>query len=192
MEQKSSILIYGSNLGAHRASFAHCKNGHKVVFLNPGSYIDEKTNQALEQLPFDFCWICGHMPQRLFKALGCLSDNYNAEITSITGKAGNFKVKFKKQDQVVNNFICTECDECIKVCPVLTGEKKAIRVIPHAGWENIYVIDWEACTRCGKCEEVCPTGAIKLTEDYELAVLKREDMILVFERKPREEGQSNT
>ena len=109
MDKKSSVLIYGSNLGAHRASFAHCKNGHKVVFLNPGSYVDDKKNQALSQLPFDFCWICGHMPQRLFKALGCLTDNYNAEILSISGEGGNFKVKFKKRDQLVNNFACTEC-----------------------------------------------------------------------------------
>ena len=110
------------NLGGYRAAYALCKKGYETILLNRGSYVDEYPNQALAQLPLDFCWICGHMPQRLFKAIGCLSDYYNAELIDVSGKAGDFKVKFKKKNQVVNNFACTECDLCIDVCPVETGQ----------------------------------------------------------------------
>lgn len=168
MENQSTVLIYGTNMGGYRSAYALCKAGHKVILLNRGSYVDEKKNQLLSQLPLDFCWICGHMPQRLFKALGCLQDCYNADILSISGKAGNFRVKFKKRDQLVNNFACTECDSCIEVCPVEVGDHKAIWVHPEVAWENIYLIDSEHCTECGKCEEICPTGALKLGRPEEI------------------------
>ena len=31
-------------------------------------------------------------------------------------------------------------------------------------------IDYGRCVFCGRCEEVCPTDAIRLTEEFELAV----------------------
>ncbi|MGD8717451.1 MAG: FAD-dependent oxidoreductase [Candidatus Zixiibacteriota bacterium] len=167
MAKESSVLVYGTNLAGYRAAYALCKDGHKVVLLNRGRYVDEIKYQALAQLPLDFCWICGHMPQRLFKALGCLTDNYNAELLSVEGEAGGFKVKFKKKDQYVNNFACIECDKCVEVCPVEVDGRKAITVVPEAGWENIYVVDEEHCTKCGKCEEVCPTSCIKIERPEE-------------------------
>ncbi len=167
MAKESSVLIYGTNLAGYRAAYALCKDGHKVILLNRGRYVDEIKYQALAQLPLDFCWICGHMPQRLFKALGCLTDYYNAELLSVEGEAGNFKVKFKKKDQYVNNFACIECDKCVDVCPVEVDGRKAIVVVPEAGWENIYVVDEENCTKCGKCEEVCPTACIKVERPEE-------------------------
>jgi heterodisulfide reductase subunit A len=165
---ESTVLIYGTNLGGYRAAYAIGKSGHKFILLNRGSYVDEMKYQALAQLPLDFCWICGHMPQRFFKAIGAMQDCYNAELLEVSGEAGHFHVKFKKRDQVVNNFACIECDQCIEVCPVEVDGHKAIRVVPEAGWENIYVIDFEHCTRCGKCEEVCPTGALKVERPEEV------------------------
>lgn len=179
--EESAVLIYGTNMGGYRCAYALCKKGYKVFLLNPGCYVDEKKNQLLAQLPLDFCWICGHMPQRLFKALGCLQDFYNAEILEIKGKAGNFTVRFKKRDQIVNNFICTECDRCIEVCPEERDGKKAIYVIPHVAWENIYLIDKEICTKCGKCEEVCPTGAIKIERAEEEMEVKVNAIVLALE-----------
>jgi heterodisulfide reductase subunit A len=181
MAKESSVLVYGTNLGGYRSAYALCKKGHKVILLNRGSYIDEIRNQTLAQLPLDFCWMCGHFPQRLFKALGCVQDFYNAKLLEVSGRAGDFKVRFKTKPQTVNNFICTECDECIEVCPVQVDGRKAIIVHPEVGWENIYLIDWENCTRCRKCEEVCPTGALKLERPEEIREEKVAAIILALE-----------
>jgi heterodisulfide reductase subunit A len=168
MDKRSTVLVYGTNLGGYRAAYALCKKGHPTTLLNRGSYVDEYRNQAMCQLPFDFCWICGHMPQRLFKALGSLSVHYGAELIEVTGKAGDFRVCFKKKEQVVDNFSCIECDRCIDVCPVEVGDRKAMYVDPKVGWENIYLIDWDNCTKCGKCEEACPTAALKIERPEEI------------------------
>lgn len=191
MDKNSTVLIYGTNLGGYRAGYALCKKGYKVILLNRGSYVDEKGNQALAQLPLDFCWICGHMPQRLFKAIGCFEDHYNAKLLEVSGSAGNFKVKFRKKDQIVNNFICAECDECIDVCPEEIGNKKAIYVHPEVAWENIYLIDFEHCTKCVKCEEVCPTGALKIDRPEEVKEVEVGAIILAPEfDDPTEEDLS--
>jgi heterodisulfide reductase subunit A len=182
--KQSSVLVYGTNMGGYRAAYAFAKMGHPVVLLNRGSYVDEVKYQLLAQLPFDFCWICGHMPQRLFKALGSLRDCYNARLLEVSGEAGNFKVKFTKRDQVVNNFACIECDRCIEACPVQVGDQKAIYVNPEAGWENIYIIDRENCTECAKCEEVCPPQCLKLDRPEETIEEEVGAIVLALEYEP--------
>ncbi len=192
MTKESSVLVYGSNLGGYRAAYALCKKGHKVIFLNRGSYVDEVKNQSLSQLPLDFCWMCGHFPQRLFKGLGCLQDFYNAELLEVSGRAGNFKVRFKTKPQIVNNFICIECDKCIEVCPVKVDRNKAIYVHPEVGWENIYLIDWEHCTKCMKCEEVCPTEALKIERPEEIKEVNVAAIVLALEfDDPKEKDLKN-
>ncbi|MFW6159848.1 MAG: FAD-dependent oxidoreductase [Acidobacteriota bacterium] len=188
MSKESSVLVYGTSLGGYRAAYAFCKKGHKVIYLNRGSYVDEIKNQTLSQLPLDFCWMCGHFPQRLFKSLGSFQDYYNAELLELSGTAGNYKVKFKAKPQIVNNFICTECDKCIDVCSVKVNDRKAIYVHPEIGWENIYIIDWENCTKCKKCEEICPTGALKIERPEEIKEEKVGAIVLALEyEEPGEE-----
>ncbi len=160
--QNSTVLVYGTNMAGYRAIYALGKLGYKSILLNRGSYVDEVKNQVLSQLPMDLCWACAFGPQRMFIGLGALQVFYNSELIDVQGKPGNFKVKFKKKDPYVNNFICTECNKCFEVC-----EQNAIKVIPKIFWENIYYIDEDKCNNCGKCEEVCPTGALKLGKKFE-------------------------
>jgi heterodisulfide reductase subunit A len=160
--QNSTVLVYGTNMAGYRAIYALGKLGYKSILLNRGSYVDEVKNQVLSQLPMDLCWACAFGPQRMFIGLGALQVFYNSELVDIQGEPGNFKVKFKKKDPYVNNFICTECNKCFEVCP-----EGAIKIIPKIFWENIYYIDEDKCTKCGKCEEICPTGALKLNKKLE-------------------------
>ena len=167
-ERNSTVLIYGTSIAGYRAAYTLAKMGYKSILLNRGAYVDQIRNQVLAQLPLDFCWACGHMPQRLFIGLGALQVFYNAEILEVSGEPGNFKVKIKKKDQFVNNLACTECEECVRVCP-----EGAIKVIPEIAWENIFYLDEEKCTKCMKCEEVCPTKCLKVErpeEELELEV----------------------
>ncbi len=171
MPKASTTLIYGTNPGGYRVAFTLGKLGYKTIMLNRGSYVDEIKNQVLCQLPLDLCWSCSYNPQRAFIGLGSMEVFYNADILEVKGKAGHFKVKIKKRDPYVDNFICTECDRCIEACPVQVkraGEaRKACFMLPKIGWENIYLIDEKTCTRCGDCEKACPTGALKLDRPVE-------------------------
>ena len=181
-EKESTVHIYGTNLSGYRAAYALAKQGYKTVMLNRGEYVDQYRNQALAQLPLDFCWACGHMPQRLFIGLGAMQVLYNADVLEVSGEAGNFTVKVKKRDPYVANLACTECEACVRACPVtVEGDRKAITVHPEIAWENIFLIDEEHCTKCGECEKVCPTGALKLDRKEETLEIKAGAIVLAPE-----------
>ncbi len=181
--QNSTVLVYGTNMAGYRAIYALGKLGYKSILLNRGSYVDEVKNQVLSQLPMDLCWACAFGPQRMFIGLGALQVFYNSELLEVNGEPGNFKVKFKKKDPYVNNFICTECNKCFEACA-----DGAIKIIPKIFWENIYYIDEKKCTKCGKCEEVCPTGALKLDKEEEIVEVEVGAIYLTPEYVEPEKG----
>lgn len=185
MPKESTVLIYGTNLAGYRLVYALGKMGYKTIMLNRGAYVDQYKNQVLAQLPLDFCWACGAMPQRLFIGLGAMQVFSNADLLEVSGTAGDFKVKVRKRDPYINNFACTECEACIRACPVEVtengGKRKAIYVMPKIGWENIFIIDEEHCTKCGECEKVCPTGCLKLEKPEETLELNVGAIVLAPE-----------
>lgn len=76
---------------------------------------------------------------------------------------------------VVEN--CIKCSKCTKVCP--TG---AIKIE-----KNEYKIDLKKCIFCGNCAFYCPVNAIKMTDCYELATSKTNDLELTYEIGSKDE-----
>ncbi|HHU7928559.1 TPA: formate hydrogenlyase subunit HycF, partial [Escherichia coli] len=68
---------------------------------------------------------------------------------------------------------CIGCAACVNACPsnALTVETDL------ATGELAWQFDLGRCIFCGRCEEFCPTAAIKLSQEYELAVWKKEDFL---------------
>lgn len=72
---------------------------------------------------------------------------------------------------------CIGCRICQKVCP--TG---AISIEKGAE-KTVYKIDLKKCIFCGNCVYYCPKAAVRMTQEYELATDKREDLVLMYEEK---------
>ncbi len=65
--------------------------------------------------------------------------------------------------------LCMACAACAVACPsnaltMLTDTDQGIIT-----WSIFY----GRCIYCGRCEEVCPTGAIRLSREFELAVMNK-------------------
>ena len=72
-----------------------------------------------------------------------------------------------------NAELCIACGACGVACPA-----DAIRMDTDLAADTItWSIDYGRCIFCGRCEEVCPTVAIRLSQEYELAVWKKEDFL---------------
>jgi len=73
---------------------------------------------------------------------------------------------------------CTRCGECVRRCPsrAIVLDKK----------ENDIGINYDECVFCTLCEEICPAGAVKMTNEFELAEkdrnLLRKSPIIIEER----------
>lgn len=67
---------------------------------------------------------------------------------------------------VINQQLCTaNCETCIKACPTNAIQKN-----------SSLSVDLGRCLFCTECTAVCPTNAISFSNDYRLAVRKREDL----------------
>ncbi len=93
-----------------------------------------------------------------------------AEVGSLEGEAGDFRVSILKKARYVDPERCTGCGDCALVCPVevprelgegLEKRKAIFRPYPQAV-PSAYLIDKEVCTECGECLKVCRAGAIDL------------------------------
>lgn len=67
---------------------------------------------------------------------------------------------------------CISCAACTIACP---ANALSMKNDVEAGTRT-WSIFLGRCIFCGRCEEVCPTKAIALTEEFELAVGRKEDL----------------
>lgn len=72
---------------------------------------------------------------------------------------------------------CAYCGECVKACP------PGVISINNGSSEKALTISYSGCIFCGRCEEVCPYDAIRLTQEYEIASKKKDDLLTTVRRK---------
>ena len=65
---------------------------------------------------------------------------------------------------------CIGCGACVQVCPA--NAREIINDLTKRVRRNIH--HQEVCVYCGQCVRYCPTEAIKHTQEYDLAKLKKE------------------
>ena len=67
---------------------------------------------------------------------------------------------------------CIVCAACTMACP---ANALTMRTNPDTG-DRTWSLFLGRCIFCGRCEEVCPTKAIRLTDDFELSVINKQDL----------------
>jgi len=104
-----------------------------------------------------------------------------AEIESVSGYVGNFKVRIRQKARSVDHVKCTACGICWEKCPSKVPsefecgltDRKAIYVPFPQAVPNKPVIDRESCIwftkgKCKVCQEFCPAEAIDFEQEDEI------------------------
>jgi heterodisulfide reductase subunit A len=116
---KGSVLVVGAGPAGMRASSELVNQGFKVILVEEKPTIGGKMAQIDKMFPTNECSTCTILPKMLE-----LTSNPNvtivsfADVESIEGEPGDFKVKVIKKPRYVDPAKCTACTDCFPVCPV--------------------------------------------------------------------------
>jgi len=157
-------LVLGGGIAGISASLDLADMGFKVYLVERGESIGGHMAQLDKTFPTLDCSICIEGPKMVD-----MSRHPNIEIISyadllsVEGFVGNFRVKVRKNPRYVIAENCTGCGECRDVCPIEIpnewdmnmGVRKAISVPFDQTVPLVYTINMDHCIECYKCVDAC-------------------------------------
>jgi len=175
-------LVIGGGISGIQAALDIANGGHEVLLVEKSPSIGGHMIQLSETFPTLDCSQCILTPKMVeVSRHPNITLMTNCEVKEVTGFVGNFTAKILKKPTYVKADVCTLCEECVKVCPVvvsndfdlgLTGRRAIYIPFPQA-IPATFTIDADACPgflpiACGKCADVCEPGAIDFDQKAEI------------------------
>ena len=110
----------------------------------------------------------------------------NAEVVSVDGEPGNFRVSLRTYPRFIDPEKCTGCGQCAQACPVRgtdtfnqgLSNKAAIYIQYAQSVPLSYTIDPALCIGCGLCEKVCLAEAIRYDDQGQTSAVDAGAVIL--------------
>jgi heterodisulfide reductase subunit A len=157
-------LVIGGGIAGISSALDLAAMGYKVYLLEKRESIGGHMAALDKTFPTLDCSICIEGPKMVD-----VSRHPNIEIISyadllsVEGFVGNFKVKIRKNPRYVNAEDCTGCGECRDACPIEypnewdenLGVRKAISVPFDQAVPLVYTINRDYCIECFKCMDAC-------------------------------------
>ncbi len=113
------MLVIGGGIGGIQAALDLADSGFYVYLLEKSPAIGGTMSQLDKTYPTNDCSMCIMAPKLVEcgRHLNIEIITY-ADIESIEGSAGNFKVKVKKRARSIDLDRCIGCGLCVENCPV--------------------------------------------------------------------------
>jgi heterodisulfide reductase subunit A-like polyferredoxin len=163
-KKRGSVMVVGGGVAGMQAALDAAGAGFKVYLVETRSALGGQASALDKTFPTNDCAMCMLSP-RLVE----ISNHPNidiltlAEVKTLEGRAGDFRVTLRRRPRFVDVKKCTACGDCIDVCPVTIpdpfnlglSDRKAIgRLYPQA------VPSAFAIERTGPppCRVTCPAG----------------------------------
>jgi heterodisulfide reductase subunit A len=176
MNPLETALVIGGGVAGMQAALDIADQGYKVVLVEKTPSIGGVMAMLDKTFPTLDCSACILTPR-----LSEVSRHPNielltySEVTGITGKAGDFRVKVLKKARGVLVDKCSGCGECVPHCPIQVrnefdqnlGYRKAIYIGFPQSTPLVYTIDKDNCIKCELCVKSCERDAIDLSMEDE-------------------------
>ncbi|MEW6387527.1 MAG: CoB--CoM heterodisulfide reductase iron-sulfur subunit A family protein [Thermodesulfobacteriota bacterium] len=170
--ENRKILVIGGGMGGLTAALEAAEAGAQVIITEKAPYLGGRVAQLYRYFPKLCPPVCGlEINFRRIKENPQISFYTMAEVTQISGSAGDYEVTVKVNPRYVNDR-CVACDACAEACPQWRvndfnfglDKTKAAYIPFDMAFPQKYVLDASACSGdCGKkCLEACKYEAIDL------------------------------
>jgi heterodisulfide reductase subunit A len=160
----NKALILGGGIAGISAALDLADMGFKVYLVERSESIGGHMAQLDKTFPTLDCSICIEGPKMVDVSRHPNIEIISyADVLSVGGFVGNFKVKVRKNPRYIIADNCTGCGECRDVCPIEfpnewdlnMGVRKAISVPFDQAVPLVYTIDMDHCIECYKCVDAC-------------------------------------
>lgn len=172
--KRGSVLIVGGGIGGMQAALDLADSGFRVHMVQREPSIGGTMVMLDKTFPTGDCSMCMISPKMVEVGRHLNIDVLTlAEVVSVDGQAGDFKVKVRLAPRYVDSDKCTGCGDCEAKCPKKVasefdqglGIRKAIYSLFPQAVPNTRAIDATQCTyltkgKCRICEKVCKAKAI--------------------------------
>lgn len=169
-----SVLIVGGGIGGMQAALDLADSGFRVHMVQRESSIGGTMVMLDKTFPTGDCSMCMISPKMVEAGRHLNIDIHTlAEVVSVEGEAGDFRVKVRLAPRYVDSDKCTGCGDCEAKCPKKVasefdqglGVRKAIYSLFPQAVPNTRAIDATKCIylttgKCRVCEKVCKAKAI--------------------------------
>ncbi len=160
----NKALVVGGGIAGMNAALDLAEMGFKVYLLEKGESIGGHMAQLDKTFPTLDCSICIEGPKMVDVGRHPNIEIISfADLLSVSGFIGNFKVKIRKNPRYIIAGNCTGCGECKDACPIefpnewdmSLGVRKAISVPFDQAVPLVYTINKDYCIECYKCVDAC-------------------------------------
>ncbi len=189
-----AVMVVGAGISGIQAALDLANSGFKVYLVDEAPAIGGKMAQLDKTFPTNDCSMCILSP----KFIECARDPNisiitNAQVDSVSGQAGNFKVTLLKKPRYVDEDKCNGCGTCVDYCSVKIPDAynenlaltKCIFIPFPQAVPAVAVIDPTQCLfllrrECKACVPACKTEAINLYQEEERLEINVGSIILAL------------
>ncbi len=160
----NKALLIGGGIAGISTALDLADMGFRVYLVERSESIGGHMAQLDKTFPTLDCSICIEGPKMVDVSRHPNIEIISfADVLSVEGFVGNFKVKIRKNPRYVLGDPCTGCGECREVCPIEfpnewdmnMGVRKAISVPFDQAVPLVYTINMDYCIECYKCVDIC-------------------------------------
>ncbi len=114
-----AVMVVGGGICGMQSALDLANSGFKVYLVEETTSIGGRMAQLDKTFPTNDCSMCMISP-KLIEVSKHLNIELitNAQVQSLSGEAGNFKVKVLKKPRFIDVTKCSSCGDCVQVCPV--------------------------------------------------------------------------
>ncbi|CAG1007196.1 MAG: FAD-dependent oxidoreductase [Candidatus Methanoperedens sp.] len=174
---KGSVAVVGGGIAGIQAALDLADSGFKTYLIESRPSIGGVMSQLDKTFPTNDCAMCILSPKLVETSRHPNIELISySDVKSISGKAGDFKVKIVKKARYVDETKCTGCGSCTEKCPSKVpdeynagmSKRKSIYIPFAQAIPRVATIDAAHCLyltkgKCGVCKKVCGPKAV----DYE-------------------------